>query len=391
VRRIDQLDPLPFVTERHVDGALQHRGENWDDRQRGDRGRETLCESAGHEEALFSFGARAPRAGRAFGGAKRRAVLAYVTGAAGFIGSHLTERLVREGWTVVAIDNLATGDAANLGSAVRTGNVTFVQADVSEPWDTWMRRIDAALRTPDLVLHFASPASPVHYERLALETMAVNGFGTMHAVGVAHDSGATLLYASTSESYGDPLEHPQRETYWGNVNPIGVRSCYDESKRFGEAYVTTAVRKLGIRARIVRIFNTYGPRMQAGDGRVIPNFCMSALRGEPLTVYGDGSQTRSFCYVDDLVEGIVRLATRAGIDGRVVNLGNPGEYTIHQLAEVTARLAGVPLHVEPRALPPDDPTRRRPDITLARTLLEWEPAVSLEDGLMRTLNYFRGA
>jgi nucleoside-diphosphate-sugar epimerase len=219
----------------------------------------------------------------------------------------------------------------------------------------------------------------------------VNGLGTMHAVAFARRAGATLLYASTSESYGDPLEHPQRETYWGNVNPIGIRSCYDESKRFGEAYVTTAARKLDVDARIVRIFNTYGPRMQAGDGRVIPNFCVAALRGEPLTVYGDGTQTRSFCYVDDMVDGLVRLATRSGLAGRVVNIGNPREHTIRELAVMTARLAGVETRTEPRPLPPDDPSRRRPDISLARELLGWEPAVSLETGLARTLNYFRTA
>jgi nucleoside-diphosphate-sugar epimerase len=210
----------------------------------------------------------------------------------------------------------------------------------------------------------------------------------MHAVAFAHRAGATLLYASTSESYGDPLEHPQRETYWGNVNPVGIRSCYDESKRYGEAYVTTAVRKLGVDGRVMRIFNTYGPRMQAGDGRVIPNFCVAALQGRPLTVYGDGSQTRSFCYVDDLVEGILRFATRPALGGRVINLGNPDEYTIRELAEVTARLAKVELRVVVQQLPPDDPTRRRPDISLARELLGWEPRVSLEAGLRRTLDYF---
>jgi nucleoside-diphosphate-sugar epimerase len=238
------------------------------------------------------------------------------------------------------------------------------------------------------VLHFASPASPVHYERLALETLAVNALGTMHAVALAHACGATLLYASTSETYGDPLEHPQRESYWGHVNPVGPRACYDESKRYGEAYVTTAVRKLGLDGRVVRIFNTYGPRMQPGDGRVIPSFCTSALRGEPLTVYGDGSQTRSFCYVDDLVDGIVRFATSASLSGRVINLGNPVEYTIRQLAEVTARLAGVELRVVARPLPPDDPARRRPDVTLARELLGWAPRTALETGLRRTLDYF---
>jgi nucleoside-diphosphate-sugar epimerase len=226
---------------------------------------------------------------------------------------------------------------------------------------------------------------------LALETLAVNALGTMHAVACAHAAGATLLYASTSESYGDPLEHPQRESYWGNVNPVGVRSCYDESKRYGEAYVTTAVRKLGVDGRVVRIFNTYGPRMQGGDGRVVPSFCIAALRGEPLTVFGDGSQTRSFCYVDDLVEGIVRYATRPGLRGRVVNLGNPAEYTIRELAAITARLAGVELRVAERALPADDPARRRPDITLARALLGWEPQIGLESGLRRTLDYFSAA
>jgi dTDP-glucose 4,6-dehydratase len=315
-------------------------------------------------------------------------VLAYVTGAAGFLGSHLCDRLLRDGARVVGVDNLATGDERNLADATRSGLFRSVRADVSQPWEAWRSTLEPAWRSPTHVLHLASPASPVQYERLALETLAVNAVGTMHAVACAGSAGATLFYASTSECYGDPLEHPQAETYWGNVNPIGMRSCYDESKRFGEAYVTTAVRKLGIDARIVRIFNTYGPRMQAGDGRVIPNFCLAALRGEPLTLYGDGSQTRSFCYVDDLVEGMVRLATRRNLAGRVVNLGNPVEYTIRELAEVTARLARVPLRTEPRPLPPDDPTRRRPDITVARALLEWEPAVALEDGLARTLSYF---
>ena len=316
-------------------------------------------------------------------------MLAYVTGAAGFVGSHLTDRLLRDGWTVVGIDDLSTGDVANLREAQGGGAFTFVRADVSLPWDGWSAALEARLRRPGAVLHLASPASPVHYERLALETMAVNALGTMHAVQCARATGATLVYASTSESYGDPLEHPQRETYWGNVNPTGIRACYDESKRFGEAYVTTAVRKLGIEARVARIFNTYGPRMQPGDGRVIPNFCIAALRGEPLTVYGDGSQTRSFCYVDDLVDGLVRLARTPGLGGRVINLGNPREHTIAELAALTARLAGVSLRREPRALPPDDPARRRPEITLARTLLGWEPATDLETGLLRTLESFR--
>ncbi len=321
----------------------------------------------------------------------RAPVLAYVTGAAGFIGSHLCDRLLREGWSVVAIDDLATGDRRNLDSSARREGFTFVEADAVEPWEPWIARLEPAARVPSAIFHLASPASPVHYERLALETMAVNAIGTMRAVACARAHGAALLYASTSESYGDPLEHPQRESYWGNVNPVGMRACYDESKRFGEAYVATAVRKLGIDARIARIFNTYGPRMQAGDGRVVPNFCVAALRGEPLTLYGDGAQTRSFCYVDDLVDGLLRLATRTGLRGRVVNLGNPREHTIVELAEVIARLAGTELRLEQRALPPDDPARRRPDITLARALLGWEPGVSLEQGLAATLDYFRSA
>jgi dTDP-glucose 4,6-dehydratase len=315
-------------------------------------------------------------------------VLAYVTGAAGFIGSHLCDRLLADGWDVVGIDNLATGDERNLDGAARSARFRFVRADVAQPWEPWSA--PPGEPPPQLVLHFASPASPLHYERLALETLAVNAVGTMRAVACARAAGATLLYASTSESYGDPLEHPQRETYWGNVNPVGIRSCYDESKRYGEAYVITAVRKLGLDGRVARIFNTYGPRMQPGDGRVIPSFCMSALRGEPLTVYGDGRQTRSFCYVDDLVDGVLRFATRPALGGRVINLGNPHEYTIGELAEVTARLAGVELRVDARPLPPDDPARRKPDITLARELLAWEPRTALDTGLRRTLDYFAG-
>ena len=240
----------------------------------------------------------------------------FVTGAAGFLGSHLVDRLLAAGDRVVGIDNLVTGSTENLKHIGTDQQFLFIQADVSQPW-TWATGIDK----PDLILHFASPASPVDYGREPLATMAVNALGVMHAVALAHSAGSRVLFASTSETYGDPLEHPQRESYWGNVNPVGMRACYDEAKRFGEAYLTSAVRKLDIDGRIVRIFNTYGPRMQPGDGRVIPNFCLSALRGEPLTVYGDGQQTRSFCYVDDLVDGILRLAKRDGLKGRLVNVG----------------------------------------------------------------------
>jgi dTDP-glucose 4,6-dehydratase len=308
----------------------------------------------------------------------------FVTGAAGFLGSHLVDRLLADGDHVVGIDNLVTGSSDNLEHITVDRPFAFIEADVSEPW-TWAH----GLQKPDLIMHFASPASPVDYGREPLATMAVNALGVMHAVTLAHAHRARVLFASTSETYGDPLEHPQRETYWGNVNPVGVRACYDEAKRYGEAYLTSAVRKLGIDGRIVRIFNTYGPRMQPGDGRVVPSFCLSALRGEPLTVFGDGKQTRSFCYVSDLIDGIVRLAKGEGLRGKLVNIGNPDEFTIAEFAQIVADVAGVPLHSVPRELPPDDPTRRKPDITLARTLLGWEPKVALRDGLVSTLDYFR--
>ncbi|MEO6834768.1 MAG: NAD-dependent epimerase/dehydratase family protein [Candidatus Tumulicola sp.] len=307
-----------------------------------------------------------------------------ITGAAGFIGSHLVDRLLADGDDVVGIDNFVTGSYANLEHVGAGGSFSFVEADASQPW-TWARD----LRAPDLILHFASPASPKDYGREPLATMAVNAVGVMHGIELAAATGARFLFASTSETYGEPLEHPQRETYWGNVNPVGVRACYDESKRYGEAYVTSATRKLGVDGRIVRIFNTYGPRMQPEDGRVVPNFCLAALRGEPLTVYGDGRQTRSFCYVADLVDGIVRLAKQELPRQRLFNLGNPEESTIAQLARAVCDIAGVPLRVVARELPPDDPTRRKPDIGLARALLGWEPRVTLTDGLAATLEYFR--
>jgi len=309
---------------------------------------------------------------------------AVVTGAAGFLGSHLVDRLLEDGYRVTGIDNLVTGSRENLERAGGNAAFTFIEDDASLPW-TWSAGLDKL----DLIFHFASPASPVDYGRRPLATMEVNALGAMHGVELAYATGARLVFASTSEVYGDPLEHPQAETYWGNVNPVGERACYDESKRFGEAYLTSAVRALGIDARVARIFNTYGPRMQPADGRVIPNFCLSALRGEPLTVYGDGRQTRSFCYVSDLVEGIVRLATREVRAERIVNLGNPHEYTIAELAGIVSEIAGVPLHVVARPLPADDPTRRKPVIAQARELLGWEPKVALRDGLASTLEHFR--
>jgi nucleoside-diphosphate-sugar epimerase len=317
-------------------------------------------------------------------------MIAYVTGAAGFLGSHLVEKLLANDATVIGIDNFVTGSRENLAGPDANERFSFIEADVSQPWERWVSALSASLRKPDLILHFASPASPVDYGNDPLGTMAVNALGTMHACALAKSTGSRVLFASTSECYGDPLEHPQRETYWGNVNPIGVRACYDEAKRYGEAYLTSSVRVDGIDGRLVRIFNTYGPRMQPNDGRVIPNFCMSALRGEALTIYGDGSQTRSFCYVDDLIDGIYQLATRPGLSGRVVNIGNPGEFTIRELAEIVAELIGTEFKTVEQSLPPDDPTRRRPDISVARSLLDWEPKISLREGLVSTINYFRG-
>ena len=316
-------------------------------------------------------------------------MIAYVTGGAGFLGSHLCDRLVADGHTVVAFDNFVTGARRNLSEALASGRCTLVEADVSEPLDAAIASLAADLQVPQLIMHFASPASPLDYGRDPIGTLRVNAFGAAHLCTLARKTSARLFMASTSESYGDPLEHPQRETYWGNVNPVGMRSCYDEAKRFAEAYVTSAAREMGIDGRVVRIFNTYGPRMQPGDGRVIPNFCMSALRGEALTIYGDGSQTRSFCYVDDLIEGIVRFAMAPNLSGAVINIGNPGEFTIGELARIVAEIVGVPLDFEERPLPPDDPTRRRPDITVARERLGWEPHVDLRTGLERTIAYFR--
>jgi nucleoside-diphosphate-sugar epimerase len=306
-----------------------------------------------------------------------------ITGGAGFVGSHLVERYLRDGHEVVVIDNLCTGSLQNLDDASENPRLTFVRADASAPLPVRGKI--------DLVLHFSSPASPVDYARLALETLAVNSAGTGHACDLAERNGARLLFASTSEVYGDPHVHPQPESYWGNVNPVGERACYDEAKRFGEALITTRLRKGPLDARIVRIFNTYGPRMAENDGRAVPNFFAQALAGKSLTVYGDGNQTRSFTYVDDLVEGIVRLAAHPEGRGAIVNIGNPEETTIAACAAIIAEAAGVALHIEHRPLPPDDPTRRKPDITRARALLGWEPTTPLREGIARTLAWWRGA
>jgi dTDP-glucose 4,6-dehydratase len=303
---------------------------------------------------------------------------ALVTGAAGFIGSHLSEYLLDRGISVIGMDNLVTGDVANIEHLIRRG-FEFVKRDV-----TSYIVVEGPL---DYVFHFASPASPIDYLKLPIQTLKVGGLGTHNCLGVAKAKGARFLLASTSEVYGDPLVHPQREDYWGNVNPVGPRGVYDEAKRFAEAITMAYHRYHGLETRIVRIFNTYGPRMRVNDGRAIPAFLRQALTGEDVTVFGDGSQTRSLCYVSDLVEGIYRLTMCDSSDP--VNIGNPHELTMRQLAERIVALAGSRSRIVEKPLPADDPKRRKPDITRARTLLGWEPRVSLEEGLPRTLEYFR--
>jgi nucleoside-diphosphate-sugar epimerase len=316
-------------------------------------------------------------------------VIALITGAAGFIGSHLVDAYLESGAHVIGVDNFLTGDEANLATARASGRLAFVRADVAAEWALVERFVADLGVKPDRVLHLASPASPVDYANWPLETLAVNSRGTEAALTASQRWRARFLFASTSETYGEPLEHPQTEGYWGNVNPIGPRSCYDESKRFGEALVSTTVRVQDADARIIRIFNTYGPRMRSNDGRVAANFISQALAGRPLTIYGSGAQTRSFCYVSDLVRGIIACAESEAARGEVINLGNPDEYTIREFAETVARLVGVGLRVEERPMPADDPSRRRPDITKARRLLGWSPEVPLNVGLLRTIEAFR--
>ncbi len=302
-----------------------------------------------------------------------------ITGGAGFIGSHLCERFLADGNEVVCLDNLITGDMDNVAHLFVNPRFSFVHQDVTN-YIYVSGHIDA-------ILHFASPASPIDYLELPIQTLKVGSLGTHKGLGLARVKAARFLLASTSEVYGDPLVHPQPEDYWGNVNPIGPRGVYDEAKRFAEALTTAYHRSHGVATRIVRIFNTYGPRMRLGDGRVVPNFITQALRGEALTVYGDGSQTRSFCFVDDLVEGIVRLL-RSDC-AQPVNLGNPHELSVREFAETIIRLTGSssPITFEP--LPVDDPKVRQPDVSFARQLLDWEPRVSLEDGLSKTIAYFQ--
>ena len=304
-----------------------------------------------------------------------------VTGAAGFLGSHLCDRLLADGHRVIGMDNFITGIAGEPRAPASTIPHFSSCGTTSRRSSRWRVRSTA-------VMHFASPASPVDYLELPIQTLKVGSLGTHKALGLARAKRARFLLASTSEVYGDPLVHPQPETYWGNVNPVGPRGVYDEAKRFAEAMTMAYHRFHGVETRIVRIFNTYGPRMRPHDGRVVSNFIMQALRGEPLTMYGDGGQTRSFCYVDDLIEGIVRLFERDTSDP--TNIGNPVEFTVRQLAERVLALTGSTSQIVLRPLPVDDPRVRQPDITRARTLLGWEPKVPLDEGLTRTIDYFRG-
>jgi len=310
-----------------------------------------------------------------------------VAGGAGFIGSHLCERLLAEGATVLCVDNLITGSRANVQQLHDNPHFTFIEHDVIEPLD-----VDA-----DAVFHLASPASPNpasprSYIAHAIETALANSAGSHRLLELARHNSARYLFASTSEVYGDPLVHPQPETYFGHVNPNGFRSCYDESKRFGEALAMSYRRTYGMDIRIVRIFNTYGPRCDPEDGRLIPNFVTQALSGEPITVYGDGSQSRSLCYVSDLVEGMLRMMTSDTASGEVVNLGNPREHTVLEYAELIRKLCRAESEIVYQPLrTPDDPSRRQPDITKAGVLLGWKPRVVLEDGLMRTIEWYRAA
>jgi dTDP-glucose 4,6-dehydratase len=305
---------------------------------------------------------------------------ALVTGGAGFLGSHLCDALLADGYSVIVVDNLLTGRASNLHHLRNDPRFEFRQLDINLPFDCG--RVD-------YVFHFACPASPVDYMNHGIETLKVGSIGTLHALEVARKYGARYLTSSTSECYGDPLEHPQKETYWGNVNPIGPRSVYDEAKRFSEALTMAYHRYHRVDTRIVRIFNTYGPRMQLNDGRVVPNFMKQALRGEDLTVYGDGSQTRSFCYVSDEVDGFIRLSKSS--EHLPVNIGNPTEFTILECAKRVLAVTGSKSAIGYEPLPQDDPKQRCPDITKARTLLGWEPKIDLETGLRMSLEYFRQA
>jgi dTDP-glucose 4,6-dehydratase len=314
------------------------------------------------------------------GFSRSKGPISIVTGGSGFLGSHLTDRLIAEGHQVVAIDNLCTGNIDNISHLAGNENFKFIKQDVTDylyfPGDV------------DFIFHFASPASPIDYLEMPIPTLKVGALGTHKALGLARAKKARFVLASTSEVYGDPLVHPQTEDYWGNVNPIGPRGVYDEAKRFAEAMTFAYHRYHGVDTKIVRIFNTYGPRMRLRDGRVVPAFISQALTDKPLSVFGDGSQTRSFCYVSDLIDGIYRLATSK--ETGPINIGNPTELTVKQFAETVLKILGKSNTIAYQPLPVDDPKQRRPDITKAKTLLGWEPKVGLDEGLQKTIDYFRG-
>lgn len=307
--------------------------------------------------------------------------IALVTGGAGFIGSHLCDYLLQKGLQVICVDSLITGSDRNIKHLLKNKNFEFINADITNDL-----KID---KDPNYIYHLASPASPVDYQEKPEETAMANSTGTLNVLKLAAKTSAKVLIASTSEVYGDPLEHPQKETYWGNVNSFGPRSCYDESKRFGETLTYIYLQKYNLDARIVRIFNTYGPRMRADDGRVISNFITQAIRKEPLTIQGDGTQTRSFCFVSDLVEGIYRAMTASKTKGEIFNLGNPDEYKVVDLARKIQILLGLKEKLEYKPLPLDDPQKRRPDISKAKKFLDWEPKVILDEGLRKTVEYYQ--
>jgi dTDP-glucose 4,6-dehydratase len=305
--------------------------------------------------------------------------IAVITGGAGFIGSHLCDRLIQEGFKVICLDNLITGKLENIAHLLKNKNFDFIRQDVTK-YIKVKGRID-------YILHFASPASPLDYIKFPIQTLKVGSLGTHNALGLAKEKKAKFMLASTSEVYGDPLRHPQPESYWGNVNPVGVRGCYDEAKRFAEAITMAYHRIHRVNTRIARIFNTYGPRMRINDGRVIPNFIYQALNNKPLTVYGKGTQTRSFCYIDDLVTGILKLM-RIAVN-TPINLGNPHEFTILKLAQLVVKLTHTKVEIVFKALPEDDPRCRQPDITKAARLLKWQPKIELEEGLKKTISWFK--
>lgn len=303
-----------------------------------------------------------------------------ITGGAGFIGSHLCDALIKE-YKIICIDNCITGRKSNISHLISSKNFVLLEHDISKPL-----KINENVR---YIFHLASPASPVDYQERPIETMLANSFGAYNMLELAKDKKARILLASTSEVYGDPKEHPQKETYWGNVNPVGPRSCYDESKRFAEALAMSYFRKHGLDIRLARIFNTYGPRMREDDGRVIPNFITQAIGNKPITVYGDGSQTRSFCYVSDLVEGLKKFMFKESLPAEIINLGNPKEYTILETAELVKKTIGSKSEIVFRDLPGDDPLRRNPDISKARKLLSWEPKIPFEAGIRKTTEAFK--